>query len=79
MATNQGNHIMVTDDDHGPILAIATWFLMTVMILAVFARVTIKLAIRHAVGFEDYLITAALVSGHINLHAMHADQVLIFL
>ena len=62
MATSQTNHVLVTDDDHGPILAVVTWFLMTVMILAVLARVTIKLVIRRAVGVEDYLIVAALVS-----------------
>jgi hypothetical protein len=62
MATNQTmNHVLITDDDQGPILAIATWFLLTVMVLAVIARVTIKIAVRRQLKIEDFSIMAALV------------------
>lgn len=63
MASNatQFDHVLVTDDDQGPVLAIVTWFLMTVMALAVVARVTIKLAIRRELKIEDFSVMAALV------------------
>lgn len=62
MATNTTDRVVVTADDKGPIIAIAVWFPMVVMIMAVILRVTIKLRIRRAMGSEDYTITAALVS-----------------
>jgi hypothetical protein len=54
-------HVLVTDDDQGPVLAIATWFMMTVMALAVVARVTIKVAVRRELRMEDFSVMAALV------------------
>jgi hypothetical protein len=63
MATNQTmDHVLVTDDNHGPLLAICTWFMMTVMVLAVIARVTIKVAVRRELKIEDFSVMAALVS-----------------
>jgi hypothetical protein len=63
MATNQTmDHVLVTDDNHGPILAICTWFMVTVMVLAVIARVTIKVAVRRELKVEDFSVMAALVS-----------------
>jgi len=69
MASNatQFEHVLVTDDDQGPVLAIVTWFLMTVMALAVIARVTIKLAVRHELKIEDFSVMAALV-GLMTMH-----------
>ena len=69
MATNQTmDHVQVTDDNHGPILAICTWFMMTVMILAVIARVTIKATVRREIKIDDYSIMVALVRlGNMNL------------
>src|SRR5271156_1900133 len=62
MATNQTmNHVLVTDDNRGPILAICTWFMMTVMVLAVIARVTIKVTVRPGLKIEDWSVMAALV------------------
>jgi hypothetical protein len=62
MATNQTmDHVLVTGDDQGPILAIATWFAMTVMALAVAARVTIQITVRRKLRIEDFSVMAALV------------------
>lgn len=62
MATNQTmNHVLVTDDDRGPILAICTWFMMTVMVLAVIARVTIRVTVRRGLMIDDFSVMAALV------------------
>jgi hypothetical protein len=63
MASNatQFSHVLVTDDDQGPVLAIVTWFLMTVMALAVIAQVTIKLSIRRGLTMEDFSAMTALV------------------
>jgi hypothetical protein len=63
MASNatELQHVLVTDDDQGPVLAIATWFMMTVMALAVVARVTIKVAVRRELRMEDFSVMAALV------------------
>jgi hypothetical protein len=55
-------HVLVTHDNHGPILAICTWFMMTVMVLAVIARVTIKVLVRRQLRVEDFSVMAALVS-----------------
>jgi hypothetical protein len=55
-------HVLVTGDDQGPVLAIVTWFMMTVMALAVVARVTIKLTVRRGLKMEDFSVIAALVS-----------------
>ena len=52
----------VTPDDHGPMVAIATWFLMVAMILAVLIRVAIRFIITHAPGTEDATISVALVT-----------------
>jgi len=54
-------HVLVTDDDQGPVLAVVTWFMMTVMALAVVARVTIKVAVRRELKMEDFSVIAALV------------------
>lgn len=61
MASNSKDHVLVTEDNQGPILAICTWFVMTVMILAVAARVTIQVAVRRKLKIEDYAVMVALV------------------
>jgi hypothetical protein len=61
MANQTTDHILITDDDQGPILAIATWFLVTVMALAVAARVTIKIVVRRQLKIEDFSVMVALV------------------
>ena len=57
----QGGHATVTPDDHGPLVAIATWFLMVAMIMAVFIRVAIRFVITRAPGTEDATIFVAMV------------------
>jgi hypothetical protein len=61
MATVQSRRVMITDDNVGPILAIVTWFLMTMMILAVIILSTIQIVIRHSFSKEDYWIGGAMV------------------
>lgn len=57
-----GNRVaVVTADDHGPLVALATWFLMVSMILAVLIRVAIRLVITRAPGREDATIVGAMV------------------
>ncbi|MCJ1373577.1 hypothetical protein MMC20_004805 [Loxospora ochrophaea] len=59
----QGGHATVTPDDHGPLVAIATWFLMVAMIMAVFIRVAIRFVITRAPGTEDATIFVAMLVG----------------
>lgn len=47
--------------NHGPVVAILTWFLTVASVLWVFTRVVTKLAISRKVVNEDYLIFIALV------------------
>lgn len=61
MAATGNRNAVVTPDDHGPVVAIATWFLMVSMILAVLIRVAIRLIITRAPGREDTTIVAAMV------------------
>jgi hypothetical protein len=55
-------HALVTDNNHGPVLSIATWFLMVVMILAVILRVAIRMTTAHVNGKDDAICIAAMVS-----------------
>lgn len=54
-------HWVITDDDHGPYVIIATWTMMCFMVMTVTARLARKISIR-AWGLDDYLISAAAVS-----------------
>ena len=51
----------VTPDDHGPLVAIATWFLMVAMILSVLIRVAVRFIITRHSGREDALTVVAMV------------------
>lgn len=64
MAENSGNdnQVKVTPDDVGPVIAIATWFVMIMMILSVLFRVVIKLYVRRRLYLDDYMVCGALVS-----------------
>jgi hypothetical protein len=59
--------VTITADNQGPLLAIATWFLMVTMILAVIFRVAIRLINTSAPGIEDTTISLALVMNDIPL------------
>lgn len=61
MAGTGNRYAVVTPDDHGPVVAIATWFLMVSMILSVLIRVAIRLVITRAPGREDITIVGAMV------------------
>jgi hypothetical protein len=55
-------HATITDANHGPILSIATWFLMVAMILAVTLRLVIRFTTAHVPGRDDAICFAAMVS-----------------
>lgn len=52
----------VTPDDHGAIIGIAAWFLMVVLVLAVFVRLGIRFSASHIPGKDDAFAFAAMVS-----------------
>lgn len=52
---------IITATDHGAIVSIAVYFLMTTFIVAVLIRLTIRLAITRSLGRDDYLSVAATV------------------
>ena len=52
---------IVTPDDHGALVAIAVYFLMTTFIVAVIIRLVIRLAITRALGRDDYIAVGATV------------------
>jgi hypothetical protein len=58
---NGANHVLVTADNIGPVLAIVTWFLLTMMIVAIFFRMVIKRFVRRRLTSDDYPVCAALV------------------
>ncbi|KYG42592.1 hypothetical protein M433DRAFT_55115, partial [Acidomyces richmondensis BFW] len=51
----------VTFDNQGAILQIAAWFLMVVMILATFLRLTIRFTTRQVPGLDDTILIVAMV------------------
>jgi hypothetical protein len=53
---------IVTADDHGAIVSIAIYFLMTTFIVAVLIRLVIRLAITRSLGRDDYIVVGATVS-----------------
>lgn len=55
-------HAEVTFDNQGAILQIAAWFLMVVMILATFLRLTIRFTTRQVPGLDDTILIVAMVS-----------------
>lgn len=57
-------HATVIPDDHGTILQIVAWFLMVLMILSIFLRVTIRLTTTHIPGTDDAVVLVAMVSEH---------------
>lgn len=61
MAVKGNRNAVVTADNHGPLVAIATWFLMVSLIMAVLIRVAIRLGITRAPGREDATIVGAMV------------------
>jgi hypothetical protein len=52
---------IVTANDHGAFVLIATLFLMTAFIIAVFIRIVIRLAITRYLGRDDYIVIGATV------------------
>lgn len=55
-------HAVVTNDDHGPILQIAIWFLMVAMILMTLLRLAIRFAASRDLGLDDAICVLAMVS-----------------
>lgn len=53
--------VRVTADDHGPILAIVTWFMMVVLIVAVLMRLAIRIAKTRSLASDDWVIAVAMV------------------
>ena len=47
--------------NHGPVVAVVTWFMAVASVLWVLSRVGTKLAISRKIALEDYLIFIALV------------------
>src|SRR4051812_42793591 len=52
MVSEGPRHATVTPDDHGAILQIVAWFLMVLMILSIFLRLTIRLTTTHIPGTD---------------------------
>jgi hypothetical protein len=52
---------IVTANDHGALVSIAVYFLMTTFIVAVLIRLAIRLAITRSLGRDDYIAVAATV------------------
>ncbi|MCJ1310489.1 Eukaryotic translation initiation factor 2A [Agyrium rufum] len=52
--------MVVTKDDLSPVVEILTWFLLSLAVLAVVARIIIKLWIVHRVNVDDYLVFGSL-------------------
>jgi hypothetical protein len=61
MSTNGPRRAVVTPDDHGPILAIASWYLMVVSILSVMMRVGIRYHSAQFPSIDDAFLLLALV------------------
>ncbi|KAK2737891.1 hypothetical protein FQN57_007342 [Myotisia sp. PD_48] len=51
---------VVTPDDHGPILQVVSWFMMVVMILATWLKLTIRLTTSHVAGIDDAIVTISM-------------------
>jgi hypothetical protein len=64
MVSEGPRHATVTPDDHGAILQIVAWFLMVLMILSIFLRLTIRLTTTHIPGTDDTVVFVAMVSEH---------------
>lgn len=64
MVSEGPRHATVTPDDHGAILQIVAWFLMVLMILSIFLRLTIRLTTTHIPGTDDATVFVAMVSEH---------------
>jgi hypothetical protein len=62
MVSEGPRHATVTPDDHGAILQIVAWFLMVLMILSIFLRLTIRLTTTHIPGTDDTVVFVAMVS-----------------
>jgi hypothetical protein len=54
-------HPIVTANDHGALVSIATLFLMTTFTIAVLIRIAIRLAITRYLGRDDYIVIGAMV------------------
>jgi hypothetical protein len=54
-------HAIVTPDDHGPILNIVSWFLLSLMIQAIVLRLTLRVTTAHVPGIDDGVAVAATV------------------
>ena len=54
--------LWVTDQNHGPVVSIITWFLIITSFLSVAARVATRLAVVKKIFADDITIMVALVS-----------------
>ena len=52
----------ITEDNYSPINTILTWFLSVSMLLAVLAKVAVKMVYLHSFGPDDAALVLALVN-----------------
>ncbi|PVH93776.1 hypothetical protein DM02DRAFT_634271 [Periconia macrospinosa] len=57
----ESNHTIITDDDHGAILAIVSWCLGCALIFGVAIRIGIRLLTKHGPNLDDICILLAVV------------------
>ena len=61
MGTMELRDTRITPEDRGPLLNIIAWISMVAMVLAVITRLSTKYLISRRVGWDDLLVTSAMV------------------
>lgn len=61
MSSEQQNQIVVTPDNRGPLINLATWLTLVVMCLATFTKIGSKLRKIGRLQGDDFLMFAAMV------------------
>ncbi|KAF2198696.1 hypothetical protein GQ43DRAFT_343134, partial [Delitschia confertaspora ATCC 74209] len=59
MAAEGPRHAVITADDHGALLAMATWFLTCTLVLCTATRLIVRFTTRHVPGIDDALVVVA--------------------
>jgi hypothetical protein len=57
----QGPSVVVTPDDHGPEIAVATWFPIVIVVVSILIRLAIRMWVKRSWGLDDFLILIAMV------------------
>jgi hypothetical protein len=63
-ASMPGREVIISSDNQGPVVNIASWLGVTIMILSVFARLGSKYSVLRNWAMDDTLITIAMVGPH---------------